>query len=282
MHGILRDLRRRRFWYQLLTHSFSAVGALAVVAGVLDVFFQELFVNQGHLVPAGLLVSVVYGFGRAWPRPVEISTESPRTTVRLVRGDLFDQGTSLAIGVCDTFDTASPYIAGSSVQWHFQLREYAGDLARLDAEIDAALEGTRPVGRVQKLGKTARYELGTVVSLGALPRRHYLLAYSEMNERNKAESTVDALWASLANLWVAVREGSNGAPISVPVFGGGQSGLSASLPAEDAIRLTVLSFMIAARAKPICEELRIVAMPSMYDRLNHPELQAFLSSLKRA
>ena len=188
----------------------------------------------------------------------------------------------MAVGVCDTFDTASPYISDRSVQWQFQSKEFGGDLARLDAEIEAALANTARAGDINKNGNTVRYPIGTVVPIGALPRRHYLVAYSWMDELNKAASSVDALWTSLGNLWQAVRVGSNGAPISMPVIGGGQSGLSASLPAEDAIRLTVLSFMIAARVAPVCDELRIVAQPAMYDKLNQPELQAFLSSLKRA
>lgn len=280
--GLLQDFRRKRFWYQFFTHTFSLVGALAVIAGVLDVFFDRLFAGKQLLIPLGVLIAIVYGLVRAWPRPIEVSIDSPRTTIRIVRGDLFAQGTSLAIGVCDTFDTASPYIASTSVQWQFQVREYAGDVARLDSEISAALADSKPIETIDKAGKTLRYKVGTVVSLGALPRRHYLVAYSRMDGRNKAASSVDALWTSLTNLWIAVREGSNGAPVSMPVIGGGQSGLSAHLPAEDAIRLTVLSYMIAARVTPICEELRIVAQPSMYDKLNHPEIQAFLSSLKRA
>ena len=102
-----------------------------------------------------------------------------------------------------------------------------------------------------------------------------------MDRANKAHATADGLWRSLANLWSAVRDDSNGAPICIPVIGGGQSGLSPVLPAEDAIRFTILSFIIASRENFVCSELRIVALPELYERLNHLELQAFLSSLKR-
>ncbi len=78
-----------------------------------------------------------------------------------------------------------------------------------------------------------------------------------------------------------MRNESNGTTVSIPVIGGGQSGLSPVLPAEDAIRFTALSFIIASRGERVCDELRIVARPNQYDELNHLELQAFLSGLAK-
>ena len=112
--------------------------------------------------------------------------------------------------------------------------------------------------------------------------RHFFVAYTTMDSNNKAHGSADGLWRSLGNLWTSVRVYSNGGVISVPVIGGGQSGLSPVLPAEDAIRFIALSFIIASRTEPVCEELRIVVLPDMYDRLDHFELQAFLSGLARS
>lgn len=66
----------------------------------------------------------------------------------------------------------------------------------------------------------------------------------------------------------------------MPVIGGGQSRLSQVLPAQDAIRLTALSFMLASRREKVCERLEIVIRPEDAKHVDMPEFQAFLSSLQ--
>jgi hypothetical protein len=72
----------------------------------------------------------------------------------------------------------------------------------------------------------------------------------------------------------------NGGTISIPVIGGGQARLSSVLPAQDAIRFTLLSFIFASRHSKVCDELRIVVRPDDYRKLDRLELQSFLSSLR--
>ncbi|WP_408735220.1 macro domain-containing protein [Acetobacter pasteurianus] len=52
-----------------------------------------------------------------------------------------------------------------------------------------------------------------------------------------------------------------GGSVSMAVIGGGQARLSSVMPAQDAIRFTLLSFMFASRKNRICDELRIVVRP---------------------
>jgi hypothetical protein len=208
--------------------------------------------------------------------------DAPQTVIKVLRGDLFDDDAHLVVGACDTFDTAAPYIAPNSVQGQFAARIYSGNVSALDSALDDALMAATYVGDVEKLGKTRRYEIGTVATLRSLARRFFFVAYTEMDQGNKAHGSADHLWKGLNNLWVAVRNESNGTAVAIPVIGGGQSGLSPVLPAEDAIRFIALSFMIASRKDKVCDELRIIAMPAQYDRLDHLELQAFLSALRKS
>ncbi len=62
--------------------------------------------------------------------------------------------------------------------------------------------------------------------------------------------------------------------------GHGQARLSSVLPAQDAIRFTLLSFMFASRNSKVCDELRIVVRSDDYRKLDGLELQSFLSSLR--
>lgn len=280
--GALRYLKRWRFWRRFLTHAFAALGLESAVAGLIDAFNDGALDGWGGLIWAGLLVAVVYGAVVARPRPVVAHFSSPQTTIRVISGDVFEQETHLVVGACDTFDTAMPYIAQNSVQGQFLERVYGGDVTALDRDLEVGLQHALRTGEITKSGKTDKFEIGTVATLRTGKLRYFFLAYTEMDHLNKAHGTADGLWKSLATLWRAVRIESNGAAVSVPVIGGGQSGLSPVLPAEDAIRFIALSFIIASRGKKVCDELRIVALPDQYDRLNHLELQAFLSGLSRS
>lgn len=280
--AVLRDLKRWRFWRRYITHTFAAVGVLSAFAGIIALFFGTISAHYTWTIWLGCAAALIYGGVIAWPRPVEVAFSAPNTKISVVRGDLFSQGTHLVVGTCDTFDTVAPYIAPNSVQGVYLKRVYGGDAGALDRALSEHLALLEPSGTIEKPGKTVCYEVGTVVPLQALGLRHFFVAYTEMDPNNKAHGTADGLWKSLGNLWTSVRNHSNGAPLSIPVIGGGQSGLSPVLPAEDAIRFIALSFIVASRSNRVCEELRIVALPDLYDRLNHLELQAFLSGLARS
>lgn len=118
----------------------------------------------------------------------------------MVRGDFFDESGHLVIGTCDTFDTATPYIASGSIQGQFLPKVYDNNLADLDRDLKVGLQSATLVGTVAKPGKTQRYELGTVVPLHHFARRFFFLAYTTMDQGNKAHATVDGLWKSLWNL----------------------------------------------------------------------------------
>ena len=282
MESVVRDVRTARFWRILATQAFACLGLFAVVAGVLVLFWPDLFKDRGWIAFVVGLISLFYGGWRAWPRPVQTKYGSPETLIRLVRGDLFEQHDShLIIGVSDTFDTASPYIAMESVQGKFLQRVYNSDIARLDADIERELLAVEPLGSILgKSGKAVRYPLGTTLTLRESSRNHFLVAYTTMDEQSSASSTTDGVWHSLSELWKAVRVGSNGRKVCMPMIGGGLSKLSPVLPALDSVRFIALSFMLASRTRPVCSELAIVIPPQQYDALDHLEIQAFLNSLR--
>lgn len=284
MKNFLADVRRLRFWRHFAVQTFACVGLFALAVGVLDALFPDIFKNSGRGIGiAVLVVSMLYGLARAWPRPIEQTYSSPNITVRLVEGDLFDQPGHLVVGMNSTFDTSVPHIvARESVQGQFLSRIYRDDLAALDRDLEAALNSVPVEGSVVKEGKTDRFAIGTVATLREHGRCFFCVAYSDMDERNVARGTVDGIWRALDNLWRAVSASANGGTVTIPVIGGGQSRLSQILPAQDSIRFTILSFVLASRKEKICDELNIVVQPSTYEALDRLEIQAFLKSLKRS
>lgn len=282
--AILQDMRRWRFWRHFGIHSLSAVGLFALVLGLFDVLFPNVFSGSGMGIGiAVLIVSALYGLARAWPRPIEQSYDSPKVKIRLVEGDLFDQRDHLVIGMTSTFDTEVPYIVTrNSVQGQFLAREYHDDLAALNADLADALAKEEATGNIEKPGKCVKYEVGTVATLKHRTRCYFCVAYSEMNEQNEARATMDGVWRSLDRLWQAVTAQANGGAVSIPVIGGGQARLSQVLPAQDSIRFIILSFMLACRHEKICDELKIIVRPADYVKLDRLEIQAFLRSLKKS
>jgi hypothetical protein len=282
MRDIWKDLQTWRFWRWFFVHGFSAVGALVVLLEVINFVLPDgLPVDGWPLAMSIIAIAVGYGLVRAWPRPIEQEFDKPQTRVRIVKGDLFAQDCHVVIGVCDTFDTLVPsIIANNSVLGQALERLYGGDVAQLDQELSQALAGLGVVSTIAKAGKTEKYGIGSIATLRRGSLRAYFLAYCEMNEHNEAHSSADGIWKSLSILWQEVSRTANGGAVAIPVIGGGQSRVSQVVPAQDSIRLTILSFMFASRAKKVCDELRIVVRPQDFDRLDRLQLQAFLSSMR--
>jgi Domain of unknown function (DUF6430) len=276
------DLRSKRFLGQWAKETFAAIGFLAVGAGLIDVLFADVFRDRGAAI--ALVVGVVsagYGAIRAWPRPIQHSYSAPNTTIRIVKGDLFDEPGHIVIGTCDTFDTSIPnIISRQSLQGQALERLYGGDVTLLDRELGAALLGETPTGRVDKEGKTDRFPIGTVAAVPQAGRTILFVAYTEMSADNEARGTSDRVWKGLLSLWNACSRHCNGQAIAVPVIGGGQARIAQILPAQDAIRFIAFSYMLASRHEKVSDELRIVVRPDDYKRLDRLELQAFLDSLE--
>jgi hypothetical protein len=283
MTGITRDLRTRRFWRAFGLHVLACGGALAGGLQAADILWADSISSSDFpWAPACLVVAVLYGGARSWPRPIRQYYSVGNTEIRIVEGDLFDQAADLVIGVSTTFDTQVPHIISpESVQGQFLSRVYAHDVMALNADFDRALAGAKVIGTIKKDGKQGRYALGTVATLRRTDRRqYYCLAYTEMNATNEARGTVDGLWRSLDSLWREVRAKSNGEPVAVPVLGGGQARMAQVLPAQDAIRFVALSFVLASRSERICERLDIVVRKQDVRRLDMLEIRSFLRSLR--
>lgn len=280
--GILRDIHSKRFWTLLALNTLAAAGTLATVLGALDLVIPGIFVKNVPVIIGCVVVAIVFGVVRSWPRPVEEKYSAPNTSISLVRGDLFDEASHLVIGTCDTFDTVEPHISSASVQGQFLHRIYASDSAGLDSAIATELASAPVLETVDKPGNKRRFAIGTVVRLKQPNRSFYLVAYSRMDEVNDARATTDGLWHSLSNLWAEVRSSGNGAAVSIPLIGGGQSKVSQVLHADDSVRFIILSFLLASREAKVADELRIVARPEEFDRLDHLEIQAFLSAMKKS
>lgn len=281
METLWNDIRTKRFLRHAATQFFMAGGFIVALIEAADLILDVR--PPDHLVTAISIIGICLAFTtfRVWPRPLQENYQSPNISIKILEGDLFEQNCHIVVGTCDTFDTSTPNIISlKSLQARAADRLYGGDLAVLDLDLSAALSTKPIVGTIAKKGKTDKYGIGSIAALRNNSHLAYFLAYCEMNEDNNAHSSPDWIWKSLEMLWTEVRKSSNGEPIALPVIGGGQSKVSQILPAQDSIRLTILSYVFASRAQKVCSELRIIVPKAEYERLDRLELQAFLSSLR--
>ena len=240
---------------------FAAIGACAIAVGILAPLDPLWWQGQLWIVALALGSAVLWaalGLIRLEPR----QKYRENVTIRLVVGDLFEQGESAVVGMTTTFDTLVPdVIAPGSVQGVLLERVYGGSCSRLDADLDAALETSVPVGTLEKPGKRVAYRLGTVVTLPPRGRiRYYCAAYTQMDSQNRATGSIRGLLDALDNCWEAADEQGNGAPICVPLIGQGQSRIP-ELTAELSVRLIAFSFLLRSRRSRFASELRIVVHP---------------------
>lgn len=239
MKPLLNDLKTMRFWRHLLINAFACMGALAAAIQALIVFFPNLATYNGTW--SFLLFSLlgfIFGVFRAWPRPIKEDFSAPKMSIRIEEGNLFDKKGNIVLGFCNTFDTEIPnIIARNSIQGQALDLLFNGDIQELDEQIEKVLKTKQIIGHINKKGKQAQYEIGTIVPIKQNSRWLYIVAYSEMNDQNEARATVDNVWKSLNALWQEVSRSANGSSVCMPVIGGGQARLSSILPAQDSIRL---------------------------------------------
>jgi hypothetical protein len=280
--AIIQDLRTWRFWRHFLVRSFACLGGLSTFLQTSNVINPTVTAFQGMPILLSVVgISLLGGLLWSWPRPITQDYSAPKTKITIVKGDMFDEKMHLVIGTNDTIDTETPnIISRSSLQGQALQVLYGGDLKELDLQFGNALAGKPTIGTIGKTGKQVRYGVGAIATVKHAARLIFFLAYTEMDINNNAHSTPDKVWTSLLLLWEEISRKGNGGTVSMPIIGGGLARLSSILPAQDAIRLTLLSFMSASRSKKICDELRIVVRPEDYEKLDRLELQSFLSSLR--
>jgi Domain of unknown function (DUF6430) len=228
-----------------------------------------------------LAVSLVAALIRRFPRrSVCKALSSPDSVVEIKIGDLFDEPGHLVIGANDVFDTElGEVIKPSSVQGQFLKRVYGGDLARLDVDIEAALENYKD-RRIQepnkKRGKNWRYPIGTTIVLGSLEKRYFWTAYGYMSNDLRVQSNADYIWNSLSFLWEEVRRKGHGMDVAISVIGADLA--RTNLPRMALAKLIINSFVVASKKEYVARKLTVVIYPRDLENTDMYDLEDFLAT----
>lgn len=257
----------------------EALGVLAINAGAVALLAPDALIDQWWLLPVAGVIAAGWAVFQLRQREPRQQFLAENVTVRLVVGDLFEQNAPALVGMTTTFDTETGIIEKNSVQGNLLRVIYGDSQPRLDAALTAALGTTPTVDTIVKPGKQDVYPVGTVAILpGQGDIRYYCVAYTSMDEHNRAKGTIRGILDSLDNVWDAIDRNGNGDPICVPLLGQGQSRIP-ELTAEVAVRLIAFSFLLRTRRERFSRELRIVIHPQEVMKVDLTEFQAFLRSL---
>ncbi len=257
----IQILLRNLYSLKGLSALLSSFGALWLCVEIADYFFKKTPIPP--LIESLWWLFFLLGVMTAiWIcRPTLRVTEKLKDrdiAIEIVIGDLFSLDGAIVVGSNSTFDTrvSRELIAENSVQGQFTKRYYGGEL-QLDAELNTALNGI-PSEELngQRVGKTKRYPLGTIVRLNPKDRTGYFVAIAHINEHGVASGTFEALKEALGLLWLFVGQRGLKEPLVVPVLGSGFTRLTP--PRQVIVQEIIKSFIAACSERTFCEKLTIV------------------------
>jgi len=265
---------------KLFSSFLQAVGALAILLGILDIFFPSVFA-LGYKGLLGIsLLSLIWALIKIFPK-LKISRYlvEPDTKIVIKIGDLFKEETNLVIGMSDAFDTEKGnIIKAKSIQGQFLANVYGDDRTSLDASLATALSSSSPTRDTQKhQGKNMRYPIGTVATLSVGTKKYFCSAYSLMANDLKAQSDISMLTKSLEMLWEEIRLKGQREKVAMAVLGSDLARIGEASH-SNLIKLILSSFILASRKKKISEQLTIVIHSENLEKVNMLDLEDFLQN----
>ena len=262
-----------------MLQAFGILWLVVECGAFFSVRFSEGVSNYWWLF---LMIGIIAGFFRAWPR-LSVSSFVAGTdcsiTIRVC--DLFAvDNVAYVVSTNTTFDTAMDdgTIDVDSVQGQLTTRLY-GSREQLDRDIVHSLEGVpfTEVTREEKpYGELQRYEIGTVASIQVERTRSYLVAIAAMNAHRVAQATRRDVQDALPCLWEYLRMRGGREKLCCPILGAGYSRVDATR--EALIHELIRSFIPAIKAGAFCEGLTIAISPQDFSegRMELGRLDQFL------
>ena len=259
---------------------FLAYSAVWTIMSSFAFFFPVLRPTSWSLLVVGVLAlmaigSLLWGFYRVFPkRKVQIRMQSIDTTISVEFGDLFEAEGGKAIAVNEFFDSQlGEPVARRSLHGQLIERKFQDHPETFDKLVAEELRN-EPFEEVERTGgNNKRYEIGTtaVIKIGA--ERFFFPALSKTDVGTfKAYCDVPILLKALDGLWSAVRTRAGGERVSVPLIGGGLSGIG--LPPYQLLQMIILSIIIANKNDHIRSEICIFIARELMEEIDLDTLES--------
>jgi len=252
----------RRAVSDFFVYGFAAYGVLSSVFVSFGIFFPNHKPEGAYWYAAILLVSVVTGLSRCWPREhIKLQIPASDSSIEIRFGDIFEDVGIIVVPVNEYFDgSLGDHVSENSLHGLF-IRDVLGGQSSTFFDLTSkALESVEAEEVQRKSGQIKKYPIGTVARVDINQKRYLLAALSRTDLKTlKASATVHELWECLTGIWQGVRNFSNGNCVKIPLLGSGLSGIG--LPPKNLIQIIVTSFLYCTKQQKIADEVTLV-LPS--------------------
>ncbi len=253
-------------WIKIINKALWILGAIWLLISLVEFFY-----GQASPIPhtssffwfVFLATTVVSIISTLPPLSVVERVQGKDISIRLIIGNIFNQGGDVVISSNSTFDTTfeNDFISPNSIQGQLYKREY-DKFEHIDREIEEKLEAVTPVQKHnRKSSKNEQYEIGTIIKLTHRSGfKTYWMALADVNEHGKPDGKFENLQICLESLWRYIGEKGHMDRLIMPVLGSGRTGINVN-------RITILkeiifSFVAMTKERKITEELVICIHPS--------------------
>jgi hypothetical protein len=270
MNYFWQSIKTRSYWkYALLSTDavktfFAVLGAVWLLFEMMD-FFKLFDPEKLPVYSFFILIFVSLVLVICTRRPIsriryKVSGKDLQIEVRI--GNLFDYKGQKVISTNTTFDTdiANGVIAAGSLQGQFTNTFYPQQIQALDQILDNALVNIASTHYPKISGKDKKYPMGTTVRINIGTEIFYLLAMSDLNFNNTAQTTLDNVLLSTNELWQFIIAKGENEPIVLPLIGTGRGRISTNR--KNLIAQISQSFIKASEQNIFSNKLIVVIHPT--------------------
>ena len=227
-------MRKFKNFFKSLLEAIGIIGSFVTISWAI---FQESLgesdISCPWLVIASiLLVSALYALITVWPKNKIKLKLTEKVKAEVFFGDLFSAKEIIVIPVNEYFDTIvdDKIISSKTLHGIFVKTYFGGNEADLKKQISNSLNSVEyvEVNSGRSAGNKKRYPLGTVCQVKKEDKIFFLVALTKFNENERAEVKNSEYQRVLCDLFSYIEQNSQGRSISIPLIGGGHSGVSLS------------------------------------------------------
>jgi hypothetical protein len=268
----------RRRWRAGIERAFSAAGAVWLVTEIVTKISTSAddWVKAHGMIYAAFVVAmcvlwfVVYAYEA---RSVSFLLPTTDTKIEVRYGDLFAQRTDWLIGVGEFFDSDVGHVVSrESLHGKLIATVHNGDAQRFRSLVDSALAGFKSTPTKRSIHPNLKYSIGTTAVLANGQHNVFLVAMAHVDlETAKASSNVPLLWDALRGAFMSVHNFGNGAPLSLPLIGNGQS--SVNIAPQHLLRLIVLALVDFGRKNGLPKQVSIIVPEACFEMLDIREIK---------
>ena len=213
-----------------------------------------------------ILFGVVYSRQK---RNITIKTNSFDTKIKVCFGDIFGEDGLIAISVNEFFDSIvdDKHVSSNSLHGILIRKYFGGQPEGFDSCVDKALAQEQYQDIQRNSGRTRKYQIGTTALVTANDKAFLCVALAKTDiESLKANANVSQLWDAMVGLLQKARIVSNGRDLSIPLLGGGLSGVGL-LPVQIILMIIMAAYEESKKQK-ICDTIKIVLPENRFEDID--------------